>query len=115
MTNMISGIKTSKGRHMKRIRDLLESMGYVSGLTMLGLPYDWRLHNDDDPVTRMIPEVLKSLKELTNKRVVIAAHSMGNLRALNAIYGMTAEFKDSHVKKFLSIAPPFMGVVQPIL
>lgn len=51
MTNMISGIKTSKGRHMLRIKELLESMGYISGLTMLGLPYDWRLHNDDDPVT----------------------------------------------------------------
>ena len=100
---------------MKRIKELLENMGYLSGLTMLGLPYDWRLHNEDDPVTEMIPRVLKEMKMLTNKAAVIVAHSMGNLRALNAIYKMKPEFKESHVKRFVSIAPPFMGVVQPIL
>lgn len=62
----------------------------------------------------MIPEVLKAFKEFTNKKAVIVAHSMGNLRALNAIYNMSPEFKDEYVKKFVSIAPPFMGVVQPV-
>lgn len=69
------------------------------------------MHNDDDPVTEMIPRVLREMKNFTNKRVVIVSHSMGNLRALNAIYRMTPEFKDTHVRKFVSVAPPFMGVI----
>lgn len=81
---------------------------------MLGLPYDWRLHNDDDPVTNMIPKVVRSLAMFSNKKVTIVGHSMGNFRALNAIYNMDKSFKERYVKRYISIAPPFMGVTKAI-
>ena len=114
MSNMISGVRLSKTQNMWAIRHLLEDMGYVSGLTVQALPYDWRLHNDDDPVTSMIPEVVKSLNYFTNKKVTLIGHSMGNLRILNTVYKMTPGFKEAYIKKFVSIAPPFMGVAKSL-
>lgn len=99
---------------MKTLQLHLENMGYVSGLTMLAMPYDWRLHNDDDAVTQMIPRVIKLMSNFSNKKVTIVAHSMGNFRALNALYEMEPKFKEKYVKRFVSMAPPFMGVSKSI-
>ena len=92
----------------------LEDMGYKSGLTYQAVPYDFRLSSGFDGASNSLPAVMDLLRRFANKRVVIAAHSMGNMKAAYALWNMSQDQKDETVMTFLSIAPPFSGSAKPL-
>jgi len=53
-------------------------MGYISGLTMQALPYDWRLPMKSNGANNRFNHIVDDLYEITGKKVSIIAHSMGN-------------------------------------
>lgn len=100
--------------YFKLIIQRLQLMGYKPGLTMQAMPYDFRLSSGYDQASKNLPAVLNLLKTFTNKKVVIAAHSMGNMKTAYAMWNMDQATKDSTVKMWLAIAPPFSGAAKPI-
>ena len=87
----------------------MEEMGYVSGLTMQMVPFDFRLAAHKNEFIEHLRLALRQLKFLTGKRSVIAAHSYGNNVTMNALNTYLQSFKDAHVEEFLAIGAPFMG------
>ena len=68
-------------QYFKAITDRFVAMGYIAGLTMQPLPYDFRMSSGYDEASKNLDKVAKKLKQFTNKKVIIVAHSHGNLKA----------------------------------
>lgn len=96
--------------YYKAMISRLKLLGYISGLTLQAVPFDWRLSVGQDNASKNLGKVIKSLKDLTNKKVVIVAHSMGNLKTSYALWGMSQKEKDESVALYLALAPPYLGV-----
>lgn len=93
----------------KGIIERLEYMGYESGLTMQSLPYDFRLSSEMDPLTTYYAKVIEGLSKMNNKKVIIAAHSMSNLRTSYMLWKQSQSWKDTYIENYVAIAPPYMG------
>ena len=103
----------------KNYRDWLEAyefMGYTPGLTMQALPFDWRF----DPVWQSVFHkkfklVAKRLKNLTGKKSALVAHSNGNILTYYSLEMFwTKEEKSSLLNNYISISPPYMGLIMII-
>ena len=87
--------------------ETLQFLGYTSGLTMQILPYDFRpsiLYNGHDKIFK---RAVKRLNRVTGKRVIVSGHSYGNINIYYALTSMDQQEKDSTIKTFISIHPPF--------
>ena len=114
--NLVSGLSNIRlASYYRQIISNLKQMGYTSGLTLQAVPYDWRLNNELDPVVPYLTKLIKFMSTFVNKKVVIVAHSMGNIRALAALYKMTQHDKDRYVRSFVAIGAPFLGVPELVL
>ena len=102
-------IQVRQTEYFKKLNDRLLQMGYEPGLTMQALPYDFRLANSQDPLSEIYGRLLITLSEVTNKKVTIIAHSMGNLRTAEMLWGLTQAERDLHVANFVSVTAPFIG------
>lgn len=91
------------------LKTSLLAKGYMIGLTVQALPYDWRKSYRTSKTKRKLKSILSNMNEAVGKRVVIVAHSMGNLNMMNTLWSMSQEDKDQMVERVISIAPPFMG------
>ncbi|EAS04696.2 lecithin-cholesterol acyltransferase (macronuclear) [Tetrahymena thermophila SB210] len=89
--------------------DLLEVMGYQSGLTFQALPYDFRQDVSQSDTQTLIPKVIDHIYEMTGKKSIILGHSLGNLHILNSLSNIPQETKDSKIKQFIAAGPPFIG------
>ena len=113
--DLLQGVPNPEGpSYFQLISRKLEEMGYINGLTMQAIPYDFRLSAGFDQASIHLSGVLKSLKEFANKKVVIIAHSMGNLKTASALWKMSQADKDNLIQMWASIAPPFIGATKPI-
>ena len=101
-------------QYYRFIIDRLKDMGYLSGLTLQALPYDFRLHSGADNISKNIGKILKRLSAFNNKKVVIVAHSMGCTKSLYGLWNMNQADKDASVALFLALAPPFIGSEKPL-
>ena len=101
-------------QYYRLIIDRLKDMGYLSGLTLQAMPYDFRMNSGIDNMSKNIGKVVKRLKAFNNKKVVIAAHSMGCTKSLYGLWNMNQADKDDSVALFLAMAPPFIGAGKPI-
>ena len=93
----------------EKLRLSLEAKGYKTGLTLQALPYDWRHSIKANQVSAKLEGMLKRIFEITGKKVSIAAHSFGNMNALHVLNKMSQADKDTYVKRFFALAPPFLG------
>lgn len=100
--------------YFKLMIQRLDLMGYRSGLTMQAVPYDFRLSSGFDQASKNLPGIIKGLFQFTNKKVVIAAHSMGNMKAAFGLWNMPQADKDNFIQMYLAIAPPWSGATKPI-
>lgn len=100
--------------NFKLLISRLKAMGYRSGLTLQAMPYDFRLATGQDTSSRGLPTVLRNMKTLTNKKIVILAHSFGNLKTAYGMWNMSQADKDEIVHVFLSLAPPYLGAAKPV-
>ena len=100
----------------KRLGEVLKRMGYEPGLTLQALPYDFRIANNQDPLERIYPEIVRKMKKLANKKVTVIAHSMGNLRTAHMLWEMQRSGlnPDEFVANFISLTGPFLGASESI-
>ena len=95
--------------YYSKISKRLKKIGYKAGLTMTGLPYDFRIGQGHDDFYEMLTHNLEELHKLTGKKVVTVAHSMGNSRTFNALWRMSQADKDRLIASHISIASALMG------
>jgi len=91
------------------LMDAFENAGYISGLTMQALPYNWRIGYAENRLDYKFERTLKMLNAITGKKVLIASHSMGNLNTLHNIWKLTDEQKENLIARYIAMAPPFIG------
>lgn len=94
------------------IISLLESMGYITGLTFQPVPYDFRYSANKNDIVSKLKFALKMVNKFTGKRSYLIAHSYGNNTTVNGLKGLTQDEKDSLVKEYLAVGPPFLGTLQ---
>lgn len=90
-------------------REVFREAGFISGLTMQAMPYDWRKSYKDNNLRVKFKSVIDQLYAITGKKVVIVAHSMGNLNTLHNLYNLDQEYKDKKIARWMSLAGPFIG------
>jgi hypothetical protein len=94
--------------------DVFESVGYVQGLTFQVNIYDFRFSSTKNGVIERAKFGLNMLTALTGKRSVMFGHSYGNNVVMNVLDSMTQKEKDSLVREFIAIGPPFLGSLQAL-
>lgn len=87
--------------------------GYSTGFSMAGLPYDFRkFHMTNEQFKEKFETMVNMLHRNTGKKVIIAAHSLGNLNALRILN------KDnpinSKIKRYIGLVPPFLGAAKVV-
>lgn len=90
----------------------LDNLGYVSGLTVQALPYDFRRRATRNGFVQKFKLSLKIIKYLTNKRSVVLGHSYGNNMVMNGLKGLTVKEKDSLVREYFAVGAPFLGSLE---
>lgn len=58
-------------------------MGYDSGLTLQAMPYDFRYGILASKTPIILSQIITNLFDITGKKVVIVAHSLGTLHTLS--------------------------------
>ena len=89
-----------------------EGAGFISGLTMQALPYNWRKGYAENRLHYKLNRTVTMLHEITGKKVNIVAHSMGNLNTLHNLWRMPQKQKDQMIGHYIAVAPPLLGSEQ---
>lgn len=93
---------------------MLKKMGYTAGLTYQTMPYDFRVSYRTNALNKTFEDNLVKLNLLTNKKVILYGHSLGNVNIYHQIRKMPQERKDSLIKTWVNIAGPILGAVKTI-
>jgi hypothetical protein len=93
----------------RKMRAYLEYLGYVTGLTVQYVPYDWRRSVYTSDGVYKLRRSIQLLYDLTGKKVVIQSHSMGTLITLSTLNSMTQAEKDKMIAAYVALAPPYDG------
>ena len=99
----------SKGKGFSEISKKMVDMGYVSGVTMQPLVYDWRQFIAQNGLATKQMQVLEEMKKITGKRVTIISHSLGSLVTWRNLLNAEQSKKDKVVSRWIAIAPAFLG------
>lgn len=94
--------------------EALEYLGYRSGLTYQAIPYNFMLSFRNNEFKRNFFPNLKRLFDLTQKKVAMIGHSMGNVNLLYNIGLTSKEDKQKYMKGLYSVTPAFIGGYKPI-
>jgi hypothetical protein len=86
-----------------------DKMGYINGLTMQTIPFDFRRRPTENHFPKNMRLSLKIMKYLTGKRTVILGHSFGNNMVINGLKRMKVQEKDALVREYIAIGAPFLG------
>jgi hypothetical protein len=78
----------TKFSYFKYIKDMMVNAGYLVGLNLQVLPYDWRLGLRMNSLNYKFEKVVDEMYEILNKRITIIAHSMGNYQVMNNLWKM---------------------------
>lgn len=90
-------------------------MGYIPGITLQPLPYDFRYGILASQTPKLFPQVINNLYKVTGKKVVIIAHSLGTLHTLNGLaFFMNKKSKGKMIRHYIPISPPWSGTVSAI-
>ena len=90
--------------------DYFKKIGYEEGFSMSGLPYDYRQFVSNNKFAKeAFRYQIERLYNNTGKKVLIVAHSYGNLITLNNLLDYNNKDLLLKIKKFLCFAPPIAG------
>eukprot|EP00331_Platyophrya_macrostoma_P012934 CAMPEP_0176416888 /NCGR_PEP_ID=MMETSP0127-20121128/6587_1 /TAXON_ID=938130 /ORGANISM="Platyophrya macrostoma, Strain WH" /LENGTH=655 /DNA_ID=CAMNT_0017796995 /DNA_START=244 /DNA_END=2211 /DNA_ORIENTATION=+ len=92
----------------------LSALGYQKGLSLFAVPYDFRLTHLANSVSYTLERTIRYAYALTGKKVIIAAHSLGNLNTLPVLVGMSQEDKDKMIATYVAITPPLGGASKTV-
>ena len=89
--------------------------GYEEGFSMAALPYDFKESHCsiNTAFENLFYNLVKSLYDNTGKKVVIIAHSYGNLNVLNQLNKNNKSVKD-FIEHYVDIAGPLLGAPKAI-
>ncbi|CAD8112423.1 unnamed protein product [Paramecium sonneborni] len=93
--------------------DALKNMGYIPGLTMQAVPYDFRKSIAASESQQYIKKSVETFYRLTGKKTYIFGHSLGTLHSIEAVYNMSQEQKDK-VAGIVTIAGPLLGATKTL-
>jgi len=110
----ITGIKVAS--YFANLINALENVGYLRGKDLMA-SYDWRLTPDYLKSSTSFYEDLTQLIETTSrqnggKKVVVVAHSLGNILFSNYLNERNEKWKDKYIRHYLAISAPWKGVVR---
>jgi lysophospholipase-3 len=103
------------GSYFNTFVEEMEAIGYISGVSMRGAPYDWRLA---PPIMSQFYDELKQLIETTYKanngqKVILVSHSLGCLQTLYFLSQYVAsDWKSQFISSWIPIAGPWAGTAQ---
>lgn len=107
-----SRFQTKETRAFLAMHQLLQSRGYIAGLTYQTLPYNFMRSYRANTLSTAFKEAVDRLHALSNKKVVVVAHSLGNLNVLHQLSRMSPEDKTRKIKLWLAAGPPFLGAIK---
>ena len=87
----------------------LVKLGYVSGITFQPVPYDFRKSSYHAEANYSIERSISSMFSLTGKKVIVVAHSLGNIYSMNFFNNISSEFKEKKILQYVAVASPFVG------
>lgn len=90
----------------------LRRVGLRSGLTYQSLPFNFANSYRNNELRHTFKPNIERLNKLTGKRVIIMGHSLGNTSIKYQLSLLDQEFKDTHVKQWISVAPTLYGAMQ---
>ena len=93
-----------------QLSSFLEEIGYIRNFSLTMLPYDFRkavCENEEFGVT--LTKLVELLYKITKKKVVIIAHSFGNLN-VNYHMDQNKQLKDN-IEHIIAISPPYLGTL----
>lgn len=108
---IVDRIKVDPQSYFNNLRLYFQDKGYISGVTMQALPYDWRRGYQDHLLYKggQLLSTIKSLYALTGKKVMLVAHSMGNLNVQFNLWKMSQQDKDQFIARYVALAGPVLG------
>jgi len=114
-----SAIDTLKPDHSADFAKMIayfEHMGYVKGVSMFAVPYDWRRRAGDNVVSSNIKRTLKFANTLFKKKVIIISHSFGSLNTLQVLNTLEKKGRDNSqlIERWIAIGPPFAGTAEAV-
>lgn len=91
----------------------LKEKGYSIGFSMAGLPYDFRkFHLTNTQFKEKFEIMVEMLYRNTGKKVIVVAHSLGNLNVLRILNKENQI--NSKIKRYVSMVPPFFGAAKAV-
>ncbi len=91
-----------------------QKMGFRTGFSMAGLPYDFRRFiSTNKQFIESFEHQINKLYENTGKPVVIISHSLGAVYTLNSLLESKSEILKK-IKKVIAVGPPFAGATKTI-
>lgn len=108
--NILSDIDVKKTRIFGDIINLFTNMGYDFGFSLGAIPNDFRKFVATNTFSKnAFRYLVETFYNNTGKKVVIIAHSFGNLITLNNLVSKDNQDLIPKIQKFISIGPPFAG------
>ena len=89
-----------------------KEMGYINGLTLQAVPFDFRKSGLYNNIAEKMKFALKMVNKFTNKKSYLFSHSYGNNNVMYALKKLTQVERDTLIKEFVPVGPPFMGTLQ---
>ena len=105
-------IQVSASEGFSELNKALIQAGYLPGLTMQSIPYNFYYSYRHNEFSMSFEYNLVRLGLYTGKKVTIIAHSMGNLNTLYNLSKMKAAEKHRLIHNWVSIGAPLMGSVK---
>ena len=111
--NIMSEIDIKTSRVYGDIIELFKEMGYNFGFSLGAIPNDFRKFVATNKfATDAFRYLIETFYKNTGKKVIIIAHSFGNLITLHNLIAKENQDLIPKIKKFISIGPPFAGATK---
>lgn len=109
-----TGSQTSLTTVFAGFLKLYENAGYVNGLNLQALPYDFRLDYKKNELNTRFGKVIREMYANWGKKIAIYAHSFGNYQVVRNLLKFTQEEKDQMIARYIALGPPFLGAPQTL-
>ncbi|XP_048748762.1 phospholipase A2 group XV-like isoform X2 [Ostrea edulis] len=98
------------------IVNALVSWGYKRGVSVRGVPFDFRKAPNEfkELYQKMQALIEETYRMNNNTRVVVLGHSMGNPTSLYFYNIMSQAWKDKYIEAHISLAGVWLGAIKPL-
>lgn len=97
-----------------KLSEFFKAKGFEEGFSYAGLPYDFRnFSKKDSKFQKQFFELVQMLHKNTGKKVIVVAHSLGNL-LINDILSLPENKQKTQkmIERNIALAPPYIGTMK---